>query len=841
VSAPAPHRTPDGCGCCEGVSPLTPASIANAPGLAALVYRVGTHGRFATTMRARLSREPALDGLTTRDADDPAIALLDAGAAMLDVLTFYQERIANEAYLRTATERRSLLELARAIGYELAPGSAAETWIAFTVDDSPGAPALVPVDAGTKVQSVPGPDETPQTFETAEPIEARPEWNALRPAHPPLVGAGDTTLRLAGIATGVTPGDLLLILELPERTSYRVRRVAAVDVDTVAGRTDVTLEDPVGLSDPALVEVHALRETAGIFGNNAPYYHSLQAPYDSAFRFPWDDEQGAPTFRVWDDSLRGGDSPVLYNYADIFLDRPVRGLKEDDYVVLRDVDHTTCLRIRLVHRMSVTGFTLSSTVTGMFLRRLDGEELNNTHKDTAPLSNYLVRTTSVHTKNEKLDLVETPETATIPAGQTFLYVKGLVDPTLEGRPVALAAGEGADAVREVRTVVAVSPGEGSTRLDFDAGLEHDYPRRSLVLNANVARATHGEGRVEVLGSGDASRAFQRFTLKQTPLTWVQASTTSGRRSTLEVRVNDLLWHEVPSLYGRGPKERVFVTRADDEGKVTVRFGDGKTGARLPTGTENVVARYRVGVGTAANVGSDRLTTLLSRPLGLREATNPTPAEGGSDPETRDRARRNAPLTVRTLERAVSLLDYEDFARTFSGVGKARAAWVWDGAARVVNLTVAGDAGEVLDATSTVMGNLAESLDTYRDPLVQLRIAGHDPVSFSIDADVAVLDDWERDTVMAGVRAAVREAFSFEARQFGQPVTRAEVLAVIQGVEGVRAVDLNALHAPGSADPNPAVLPAATAHWDDGAGNVARAELLTLGAEETDLQLGEMIG
>ena len=89
---------------------------------------------------------------------------------MADVLAFYQERIANEAFLRTATERRSVLELAALLGYELAPGVAADTWLAFTLQDAPGAPAKAPlpvtIPAGTRAQSVPGPDETPQTFET---------------------------------------------------------------------------------------------------------------------------------------------------------------------------------------------------------------------------------------------------------------------------------------------------------------------------------------------------------------------------------------------------------------------------------------------------------------------------------------------------------------------------------------------------------------------------------------------------------------------------------------------------------------------------------------------------
>jgi hypothetical protein len=128
------------CECCQGVTTLTPVRLHNRPGLSALAYRVGTHASFKTTMLAHISTKPALQALTSRQSDDLAIALLDGWSTVADVLTFYQERIANEGFLRTATERRSLLELARTIGYELQPGVAASTYLAFTVDDSPGSP-----------------------------------------------------------------------------------------------------------------------------------------------------------------------------------------------------------------------------------------------------------------------------------------------------------------------------------------------------------------------------------------------------------------------------------------------------------------------------------------------------------------------------------------------------------------------------------------------------------------------------------------------------------------------------------------------------------------------------
>ena len=186
------------CGCCAGVERQTPRPIDNRAGLSAIAYRVGTYAQVRASLHAGLfsSEFPALSPLRTRDDDDFTIGLLDAVACAADVLTFYQERIANESYLRTATEALSLQEMGRLIGYRLRPGVAAETWLAFTLETPPvppagmkpepgmfvtGVPRETGLDAGLAVRSVPAPGEVPQVFETVEPVAARPEWNAIQP------------------------------------------------------------------------------------------------------------------------------------------------------------------------------------------------------------------------------------------------------------------------------------------------------------------------------------------------------------------------------------------------------------------------------------------------------------------------------------------------------------------------------------------------------------------------------------------------------------------------------------------------------------------------------------
>ena len=204
------------CGCCAGATRLTPALIVNRSLLPAISYRVGTYSSFMQTMLAALSSSnvPALTGLRTRDSSDFSIALVDAWSEVLDILTFYTERLANEAYLGTAVEARSVFELVKLVGYTPSPGVSASTTLVFTLATSPGSPATVPIPQGTRVQSVPGPGQTPQVFETSADLTATIAANAIPAAttQPWTTTGKDTSTWIAGTANNIQVGNALLFI-----------------------------------------------------------------------------------------------------------------------------------------------------------------------------------------------------------------------------------------------------------------------------------------------------------------------------------------------------------------------------------------------------------------------------------------------------------------------------------------------------------------------------------------------------------------------------------------------------------------------------------------------------
>ena len=328
-----------------------------------------------------------------------------------------------------------------------------------------------------------------------------------------------------------------------------------------------------------------------------------------------------------------------------------------------------------------------------------------------------------------------------------------------------------------------------TYLRFAQPIQYCYKRDTVTLYGNVVKATHGETRTETLGAGDGSQALQTFKLKQPPLTFVSANNPKGVDSTLRIDVNEVEWQEVETLAGLGPKDHAFMTHTDDDGNTFATFGNGVEGSRLPTGLENVRARYRSGIGLRGNVKVEQISLLAMRPQGVKGVINPIRASGGADAETGDQARRNVPLTVMSLDRLVSVQDYADFARTFAGIGKALATRLPNG---VVHVTLAGAADASIDKTSDLYANLLAALRTFGDPYQAVTVALRTQKFIIIQANLKLKPTYGWESVVTAVRMALLDMFSFENRALGQPVRLSEVIGVVQAVEGVAYVDVDVM-------------------------------------------------
>ncbi|MGG6266448.1 putative baseplate assembly protein [Leptolyngbya sp. AN10] len=363
-----------------------------------------------------------------------------------------------------------------------------------------------------------------------------------------------------------------------------------------------------------------------------------------------------------------------------------------------------------------------------------------------------------------------------------------------------------ESISELTTLLAAPIDQSIPVIEFQQPLKHCYDPSTVAIHANVVAATHGEtiaDTIEVLGSGDGNISNQTFVLRKPPLT----------PNSLEIRVNNLLWHEVPALYKLSPDEQAYIVRTTDEGATYITFGDGITGARLPSGIDNVIATYRSGLGLSGNVAPNKLSLLKTRTLGIQGVNNPVPATGGANPEPRDQIRDRAPLTIRTLDRIVSVRDFEDFTRTFPGIGKAQGVSLWSAQSKVIHLSIAGSEGAEISDQSAFYQSLVDAIEQRRDPYQSPPIiTSYERIEFHVEATVLIDSRYLAKQVQTTIATQLRDTFSFNNRAFGQSATAAEIIALIQSIDSVISVDLDALYRvdrPKTLEPS---LTASLARW-----------------------------
>jgi hypothetical protein len=789
-----------------------------------------------------------LDGLAplrSRTTTDFALALADAWAVLAEILGFHSARHHEEACLDLAGELRSLIELSRLVGYRPDPGLAASASLAFTIDDSGAAP-VVTIPVGTAVTSVPNPGEQPVTFETVAPITARPPWNQLLPqlselqtfASPPK--PPQEYVRLAGTATNVAVGDGMLVPigtssrafgivtavtvrpadpavpGMPARPGWTRVDLEMLPAETGSGTTigglwkadptwgpllsavspqQATTLDAEELNAAAVngqfvtadvftalraartppQSVLAFRAQAGILGGSAPAFGTLPQTMQDYFNKNPNYQDGSGKL-IWTDHSLHDYLTVVSGKEAVYCDVVVRAAGPGP-VVLRDGPTWRAVEAGGVDVRYVSAFTVSGKSTVMIIT------------DSA-LTDFSIRGTNVYLAGELLPLASEPTTAALAPGKPIPlddWVDGLAQGQLVSITGASATQPGLTVahVTTLKTVTHELSPTGRTTIDLDAKLPDALLRASVLINANVAPATHGQSRSEVLGSAQGQDPMPSFTLSSGPLTYVPDPSGSGSLPALTVYVNGVRRDRVPALLD--PGERGYTVSQDDNQISTIQFG-----SPLPTGVINVRADYRIGLGSGASVGSGQLSMLASRPPGVRAVTNPLPARGGADPETVAEAARNAPVSVRALGRVVSLVDYADFARAFPGVAKASARFVGAGPTRGVQVTVIGPQGTEITTDSDVYTGLVAGLAANGDELVRFWVLPAQRVPVRVGADLRVDPDRIAADVIAAANQSVAAALSFDARDLGQPVWASGIVEVLQSVTGVIAADLTAL-------------------------------------------------
>lgn len=836
------------------VDPLRfPRTMDNRAGLSHIKYRLGSYADIREALLRNLDKTPGLSQWTHRGADDPGIALLEGASILGDILTFYQELYANEAYLRTAQWLESIADLVRLLGYRLSPGLGGRTTFAFEIkgDQPVTIPAGFPVKA--EVEGLPKPAE----FEAGAPVIAYPwlsKFNLYRRLYTPNITQATTEFYIFAPDQFLTPTELklndrLLIGEADSQTNpTRLNNAEIVIVDTIRelhGQKIYKIKGALKRSSSIFnLTAFKIGRTFHHFGHNGSRTftkppasvtstatsstNTASPPVTTTTVTSPGVQEKNTAFSRWLDVLTESFDPAVSYPNNTSTSRIViPSLDVKDFPLDAEVQDLST-GLRLVIQATLYNYNnTSQTKEFTFVRKIDRIKMMS-------LTWGLVTgPTSLVTLDQPLAVVEGS------ANYRFTDIRGFLLNEVLSPALELRAGfqETADTSGNElyflgtepqvqgfseRRLLFVKPGadpEAVTVVDVPAlsasiadrpvlralTLDHnvsyaDFPNEkpAVTVYGNLVDATEGKREPSAtLGNGDNRLVFQTFKVPKAPVTYlISTSDTPPEVPELQIYVNDRLWTRVPSFFDRRADEEIYIVREDADNNSWVQFGDGQTGARLPSGIKNVVAKYRTGTGAFGALKPNTEVQAGGKLERLDKIQMPDVVAGGSQPEDGESARDAAPGKIQSLDRLVSLEDFESETLGISGVTKASAAWqLVDNSPEVV-LTVlmaTGRSGEIADVRTTLAG-YNHGRGPSRFPISVLQ-GQHQYVV--IDATFGYDLTYREEDVRKAIQKALginsgtpnvaddqSGLFSLRQRSFGQREYATSIAGTIQQVAGV---------------------------------------------------------
>lgn len=812
-----------------------PRVIDNRPSLSRIAFRIGAYADFRQALFSRLDATSLLLPYSHRQPDDPGIAFYEGVAILGDILTFYQELYANQAWLRTATWPESITALVRLLGYRPAPGIGGESTAAFELK---GATAVtVPAGFGFNAHITGQPK--PVDFETSAALNALPElgrFSLYAPWTTPGIGPDTQVLAVQTsdlAAAGVTlkPKDRLALVDPAtvsnaESVNWQIGVVATVQV--VVDQTILTLAGSWTRPAPSggNLWVYKLGRSFHAFGHNAPSNQvtisnnvANTTSVDTTIVLPVI-LSAFPLERKVDDLSTGGKM-----LADLWITHQDR---TEEFLLVGEIYRTW----------------LGSDSVGPLSGSVTMVELETSHARTGNVVEADRRTAQC------LEVI----------GQGFRAASGRVlTPTgTNGVDTLYHHGDGADyqqlndrllefvelnsddsVARIEQSIVTIDPGEvgDPTVLEMrplylDPPLQlfgwTDFPlaNPAVTVFGNVVGVTQGKTQPQAtVGDGDARQTNQTFQIPQGPLTWLSDEALSPPRNPqIQVLVNGIEWDEVDSLFNAGPNDTSYIIRLDDDGNSWIQGGDGVNGARFPSGTGNIVVTNRTGVGAAGVRVPGTNPSPNGQLQNLKQIRLYDSVTNGAAPETSDSARQTAPGRVQSLGRLVSLSDFEYEALALPGVEKAQATWDLSGGVPLLILTVLL-AQPSAAATASVQAAMSLANSTRGPERFQVLVQPASLVYVYLNLTFGLVHGYQPDPVKAaisdelGVIPAAGSApsgglFNQDQRHLGDPEYSSRIEGVVQNVEGVAWVEVTAFDQLGmAADPSTLTVPSPTARVD----------------------------
>ena len=702
-------------------------------------------------------RVPAWTG---NDPADFGLALVESFAYMGDLVNYYIDRIANESYLLTATQRQSVLNLAAAYGYYPKGYSAATTTLTFnsnvgyrgqiggSVIESKYAYLIVPND---------------HTFAVGQTVTVagHPETSAIGGN----ASTSSTTITLATSNSSIVVGQTVSgtgIAGSPTVTNYD-------------GNVTVTLSSPQTVATGTTLYFTA-GQYNGTFTVTGLTYSgsSLSVPSGSNViqYLPQAVISGYTTTTV------GSGYSIAFTYAFPYVDTFTIGQS----IIVENVT------------MSSSG---SGTVNGTFTVSSVGTNTDGSlsvtvtvASGTTPTKTYIsggtISYSNVAVTSAAVGYVYETGNTLIPAGTQFYE-----DVTYNGEVVEVYFSLNED--------VSV-PYQGSVSHVVYQG-QNIATIAGNLADPNVTGDVSGE----LVGTSDGT--INQYYLLANPYvdnTKITVYVSSGNYY--------VTWKQVDNLNDWSNTATVYTTTTDEDGYTYIVFGDGVAGA-IPPQDSKIKVAYFAGTGAFGNIAASTGNTGLNyyyfptisssaqTTIKTYVSLSHPAATGGADPETSDSIRINAPRALRTMNRAVTLQDFSDLATSVPGVAKANAvASIWSS----VNVYVAPTADDYAVAplpTQPLIDTVKASLSSKAQ--IGATVSVYSGIYTQVLAEItySVEPNYDTNSVQLALTAILTDVYSYKNNQFSQNILANDIEFICRNVPGVNTAKVTKLYRTGGSGVN----------------------------------------
>ena len=310
------------------------------------------------------------------------------------------------------------------------------------------------------------------------------------------------------------------------------------------------------------------------------------------------------------------------------------------------------------------------------------------------------------------------------------------------------------------------------------GLEKDEHGNYLYK----AKVEHGSSvESDTLGSSNGT-AYQDFTLSYAPVIVDSIHIYVRNEHSIEE------WERVDNFIDSDTTSKQFMVEVNESDYVKIMFGSGISGMIPPVYENGIFASYRIGGGIEGNVPLESITEMYSRPAVIIDTMNVEQISVGKDKETIEEAKIHAPLSLRTLWRAVSLDDYENllYQEFLTEIIKCKAVAEDD------RFTIS-----MYVLTNSEKGDLPEDLKTkYLEFLDERKEIGYSiqmyPPLYSdiqITANISTSKAYRNDEIKSITTEFIQSLFKIGNYDFGEPVLKSQIIKQVMTLPGVFDIDI----------------------------------------------------